>query len=318
MCYRTLARLTFAALLFSAASVSSAAPVTVGLDLVGPGPNTLDLDATGSGVVTTGITAKILGFANFTGTPDPQTDAIGLNPDTISVMSTPIALATNMTSGPATAMLEIERTTWTPLSISDLNIDMLNGVTPAFALDTLVLETNQTIIPGVIDDGSVRIDVSGTFQSVKFFQAAGPASFGPGNTYAIPGTLLGVVDLTVNLDLFDGVLFLNTGLGTQEFDAPFTLEGTLGVNTTSPNHANLSFDGLTIGDFDLGDISTTLSADLAGQIFNLSLDVNGGINLNFAYHLEDTAQVPEPGAIILFALGALGIVPFARRKLLRK
>jgi hypothetical protein len=321
MYYRIFAALSLAALLLGVGVPAHASPVGVDLDFVGPGPNSLTLNASADGVITTGIIGKLI--VKFTGSPNPQTDPISLSPDTITVLATPDREPTNQTGGLETANLVFDVSNlsnpWTPMSITDVNLDLLNGTTPSFALDTVVLETTAPIISGVIDDNTIKIDVGGTFTSVKFYQNDGAASF-TGNTYAIPGTLVGIVDLSVGLDAFGGSLALSTGFGTQEFETPFTLEGTLGfANTSSVTFpggadADLTFDGVVSGSFLLTGISTTITFDSFGATASISLDVSGGINLDMEYHLEDTAHVPEPGTIILFGLGAIGLVPVIRRR----
>jgi PEP-CTERM motif len=315
MCYKNIYSLLIVALLISgASSIANAAPVNVSLDFVGPTTNTLNLTASGSGTTTTTMFGKLIKF--FTGAPNPQMDPIGLSPDTISVASNPDRDPLNdaATAVAETASVVIESSTWTPISISNANLDLLNGQTLSFGIDQLVLEAATTPAGFFDPDSNIKIDLSGAFQSVKFYQSTNNIAF-TGNTYAIPGTIRGIVDLNVNFDAFGGSLALNTGLGTQEFDAPFTLTGTLGVNTTGPQDATLNFDGLTSGAFLLSGISTTLTFDSFGAQVSLSLDVNGSIDLNFNYHLSDTAHVPEPGTFVLLGIGAIGLAPMIRRRL---
>jgi len=313
MYYRIFAALGLSALLLSVGVTAQAAPVPVNLDFVGPGPNNLNLAASADGTITTGLRGKILRW--FTGDPNPQTDPIGLNPDTITVTTSPARLPANETGGLETASINFDGSNlWTPLDISDVNLDLLNGSTLQFALDQIVLEAVSTP-PGFFDpDSNIKIDLGGTFTSLNFFQGANNAVF-TGNTYAIAGTLVGVVDLVLGIDAFGGSLALSTAFGTQEFSTPFTLEGTMSANPTGPNDADLSFDGIVAGSFLLTGISTTITFNDFGAQASISLDVQGGINLDLEYHLEDTAHVPEPGTFVLLGIGAIGLVPVIRRRL---
>lgn len=321
MYYRIFSAFGIAALLLSVGVPAHADPIGSNLDFIGPGPNSMTVSATADGTITTGIIGKLI--VGFTGSPNPQTDPIGTNPDTITITSIPAREPTNESGDLETAVITFENTVvpWTPFSITDVNLDLLNLPTPfpaTFALDQIVLETTAPIVSGIIDDNTIRIDVGGTINSIKFYQADGNTTFFSGNTYAIPGTIVGVVDLSLGIDAFGGSLALSTGLGTQEFSSPFTLEGTLGVsNTTTDGFGDLTFDGVSSATFLLTGISTTISFDSFGAQASVSLDVSGGLNLNFEYHLEDTAHVPEPGTIILFALGAIGLVPVIRRRFRR-
>lgn len=322
------------ALLLSAGSTAYGAPVPVDLDFSGPGPNNIGFSATAQGTITTKIFGKIIKF--FTGDPNPQTDAITLFGDTVtaSFLGNPIRNPVNELNVPETSVLNFDGSNlWTPLDISDMNITLLDGGvtldgdgnvtgytgnTIEFFLNTVVLEV-ETTPPGFFDpESNIKIDVGGRFVRVDFFQGANGATFTPidanSSSYAIEGTLRGVVNLDLGIDAFGGSLAIATGIGTQEFETPFTLTGTLDVNNTTATDADLAFDGIVSGAFVLSGISTTLTFDSFGAAASISLDALGSIDLSMEYHMEDTAHVPEPGTFVLLALGAIGLVPIVRRR----
>jgi hypothetical protein len=304
---------------------ANAAPVNVPLDFVGPGPNSLTLNASAQGVVVSDFNGKIIRI--FSGAPEtnrpngpagPQTDFISLV-SPVSVASSPDRSPVNATGGAETANVVIDSTTWSPLGFSNVNLDLLNGQEPTFNLSTLVLDAITLVgpfTPGFFEPTSeILIDIGGTFKSIEFFQDDSQSVIITGNSYQIPGVLRGVVDLALNIDAFGAALTIASSLTGQDFESPFTLAGDFGATTTGPLDADILMSGLVNGEFDLSAISTTLTLDTAGASVNLTLDVDASIDVNFEYFLFDTAHVPEPGTFVLLGVGAIGLIPVIRRRL---
>ncbi|MBX3413705.1 MAG: PEP-CTERM sorting domain-containing protein [Pirellulales bacterium] len=331
MYHRILTVLGIAALFLSVGTMAHGAPVPVELDFSSSfSPNQIDFSATADGTVTTMMFGKVSKF--FTGDPNPQTDPIKLWGDTVtaSFSGNPIRNPVNETGGAETAVINFDGSNlWTPIDISDVNLTLLDGGvilngddevigytgnTIEFWIDTITLDAQTTPPDFFFPDNNIKIDVGGRFVRVDFFQGANGQTINPDGSYAIEGTLRGLVNLDIGIDAFGGTLAVSTGIGTQEFETPFTLTGTLAAFNTDSTDADLYFNGIVSGAFVLSGISTTLTFDSFGAQASISLDALGAIDLSMEYNMFDTAHVPEPGTFVLLGLGAIGLVPFVRRR----
>lgn len=284
-------------------SFLQAAPVEVSLDFSGAQPNKLDYAASASGKTTTTLHGKIVKF--FSGDPNPQTDAIGLNPDAVTGSAAPQPLLTDRAGKAKTATLLVEDSTWTPISIRDVNLNLMQAAKPQIVFDQLVLETTFPI-EGLSSD--IKIDMSGPLKSLNFYQNAGAASFGASNTYAIPGVLVGVIDLEYRIDMFDETIYLSTVSEGREFETPFTLHGSLAIVSSDAQQASLSLTGPGPGAVPLQGLSATITIDTLGINWNLSHDVQGSLDFVTTYYLYDEVQMPEYGAASLLVIGVGAII----------
>jgi hypothetical protein len=270
---------------------------------------------TASGTLTSQGVGLLFG-SPFVLSPNPQTDPVGLNPDTISISSDPMSLTADQSGTPETTVIGIDTASFPGdvTDISDLNIDLLNGVTQTFALDTLNLELLIfNVLPGNLD-----IDVSGRLKQLLFYQDPGAAvtvgdSTAGGATYAISGIARAVIDATVAVL---GKSLIVISLVDQTLDTPLVLTGTVTSSVVNTTDVAASFDGSALIGAPLT-LSTTLATALGSVGFTGTIDLASSINVGVSYHLECLCEgiIPEPSTIVLLGLGIVGCIPVIRRRL---
>lgn len=334
--------LVVAAIILGVASTAPAAPVSFDLfffnDLsMDPQAATnLNLEASakaGSNAVTelNGVYKFPFSGAPPANQPDgpagPQTDIISLIGGTVFINAAPVSLPTNQSAVPTTTRITIDTDDWAPLSLTNLNIDMLNGSLAQFQLNVVRLDTINDP-PGIWGSNAfIDVSISGNFDQLKFYQT-GASSFTPDGfgffDFQVPGTLVGVLDIDLGVNLFNDIS-TSISVETQEFETAFTLSGKAFVYDNGFGGAGVLLDNTanpTVTSIDLSGISTTLSLGIADPpvTFAASLQVDAAIDLSFAFGLSDfdapeSAVVPEPGTFVLIAIGAIGLVPIIRRRL---
>ncbi|MGD9646110.1 MAG: PEP-CTERM sorting domain-containing protein [Pirellulales bacterium] len=138
---------------------------------------------------------------------------------------------------------------------------------------------------------------------------------GPGvGTYSIPALLH--VDFDPSLRFFSFIP--GPELPATSVSAPFDLVGTYAV-TGPPDDATLVLDGSQTISVPLLGFSHAIAAE-SGTRFGLTATIDlGSAALDFAlnYHLTTQVAIPEPGSVLLLAIGLAALGPVAARKLRR-
>jgi autotransporter translocation and assembly factor TamB len=185
------------------------------------------------------------------------------------------------------------------VDIDDMELDLLDGQTVDFALDTIYLTTNSTV--SLLK--SISVDVSGTLSGLSFNQT-GPAQIlgGSGSgTFSIAG------EVTAHVDNLMAVVFglMQVPIDSQTVVIPMVFQGNWTLNGFRPK---LTLDGNFIdGDFTL-DIPISLLTNLTTAITDLSAN----LTLNGQLHLEpDICFCPEPGSVVLLGIGLPAAIALA-------
>ncbi len=194
--------------------------------------------------------------------------------------------------------------------INDLNLDLLNGQTADFALDTVFITTNSTV--SLLK--SISIDVSGTLTDLRFTQT-GPAVLlggGGSGTFAVAG------DLSATVDNLLAVIFglLQVPVGTQSISTPFVLSGTW-TASGPPNNTKIELDSnlnLEVPLSLLTNLTTSITQVLSLTISS-TVDLAASLTVATSLHLEQSGIViPEPGSMVLLGMGMLAFIPVAVRR----
>ena len=186
------------------------------------------------------------------------------------------------------------------VDMTALNIDLLNGQTADFALDTIFLTTNSTV--SLLK--SISIDVSGTLTGLRFDQTGAPTIVGVGSgTFSVPG------DLTANVDNLSAVVFglLQIPVDSQSITIPYTLTGTW----TNPIFEKIELDGdlnLSIPLSLLTNLTTAIT-DVLSLTISSTIDLAASLAVDSLYHLEycPCCGCPEPGSIALLGIGLAAV-----------
>jgi hypothetical protein len=214
-------------------------------------------------------------------------------------------------------------------SATGLHLDLLNGASLSYALNQLNVPRTQMFRNDWSYDGNpangpmyypdlqstLKMSFSGAVNSLYVEQDATKLptflSDGPGTgTFAIPSILHASLTNTQGIG---GITFPTFG---SEQAANFTLTGRYNVSGP-PGNATLELAGLQSVPLPLYISGVALDG---GSLYGITatFDLTGAA-LNFAlnYHLTTQVAIPEPGSVLLLAIGLMALTPLGIRRLRR-
>ncbi|MGD9645794.1 MAG: hypothetical protein AB7U73_08785, partial [Pirellulales bacterium] len=184
------------------------------------------------------------------------------------------------------------------ISLSSINLDLLNGPPLDFAMQTVEL----------LGPFSLGVDFSGTLTALTFEQTGAYVGFGgPGNgVFQLPGTITAAIsDLTVTS-------LIQETLPDQTFSLPVTLAGTWKV-TPQSGWRRVELIGNPVSlELPLSYLAALTNTVGISATFDMSL--LSTLSLDFDYHLSALVLIAEPSSVVLLAVGLLATVPFALRR----
>jgi hypothetical protein len=211
-----------------------------------------------------------------------------------------------------------------PTGISNLRLDLLNTKTMNFALNTINLPRSLMVLNEAYDGAPLNgpayfpfestplpLNLSGSIGSLYLEQNTSKAPTflpdGPGSmsgTFQIPALLHASLSFT----LTQGSLPLSSATGLDQTES-LTLTGKYFL-TGSGNHLNIQLLGSQVmslpisGNYPLAVQNSTLYGVTA------SVDIaSAALNLVVNYSLKSAVVVPEPGSVLLLAIGLVAIAP---------
>jgi len=229
----------------------------------------------------------------------------------LSLFGGPISVSPNPTNtnGPVLWSLD-EPNLKTLTDVKNLDVDLLNGQTADFGLNTVDIFTNSTV--SLLKD--ITIDVNGTLKGLTFDQTGAaalvPTGVGTG-TFAIPGDLGATVGNLQAVVL--SILPVNVG-NDQTLSVPFVLTGNYTV-TPVLGGRHIALDGTVDLNLPLS-LVTALQTSISSPAqlsISASVDLMASLTVAVGYHLETTV-VPEPAAFVLLGIGLAALVPVIRMR----
>ncbi len=289
----------------------------------GVGSGSLIADGTGAALVVKGKVAEVQPFVILPPVSHPVTV---INDMTSSGGSSPITIATSPTSvrvavpvvpptdPPTKVNVSVTRFDFQDGNISDireLDLNISNGKVVPFALSQVLVTTNSN--NAILK--SVPIDVVGNVSSLKFDQTGAaalvPTGIGTGS-FSIPGAL------SLQLTGVKALIFelIGQDIDPQTLTAKINLTGTYKI-TGPRNDAKIELAGSAVGVPYMIATHSLLNLVFGDELVPLTvqgtIDVVTTMNLDFVYKLSVShVVVPEPGSIVLLAIGLVLCVAASR------
>jgi hypothetical protein len=195
--------------------------------------------------------------------------------------------------------------------IRELDLNLFNGVNVPFALSQVLVttNTNNPILK------SVPIDVVGNVSNLKFDQTAAaslvPTGIGTGS-FSIPGAL------SLQITSVKALIFelIGQDIDPQTLTSKINLTGTYKI-TGPRNDAKIELAGSAVGVPYMIATHSLLNLVFGEELVPLTvqgtIDVVTTMSLDFAYQLSVShVVVPEPGSIVLLAIGLVLCVVASR------
>ena len=240
------------------------------------------------------------------------TPGLGINTSPASIrVAVPVVPPTNP---PTTVNVSVTRFDFQDGQVSDIrefDVNFTNGVKVPFALSQVLVTTNSN--NAILK--SVPVDVVGDLSAIAFDQtgAATLASTGVGTgTFSISG------DLSLQLSSVEALIFelIGQGISVPKISEQFNLTGT--YHLTGPKSdakIELVGDPLTV-QFIISThsvLNLVFGDDLVPLTVAGTIEVITTLQLDFSYRLSAShIVVPEPGSIVLLAIGLVLCVAASR------
>ncbi len=224
--------------------------------------------------------------------------------------------------------------TRTLVSATNLDLDMLNGQTVDFALSEIVIPRTQMIFNDFYNGDplngpkyypnlspALKLNISGTVKELYLeqdmtkmptFTPDGPAISGVSTgTFSIPSILNGLLDAKIVVGTIEV-----TKLENQKLDTDFAVSGRYELSGP-PSNMTIKFFGSNNLPFPL-DFNSALTLS-GGSVYGITstVDLAASINLAYNFALSMTTPIPEPGSIVLLAIGLMSVCPLMAGRLRR-
>jgi hypothetical protein len=225
--------------------------------------------------------------------------------------------------------------TYNIIGATNLDLDMLNTKTVDFALAPILLPRTQMFKNDFYDgnpangpqyypdtQSTLTLNVSGTVKELYLqqddaltptFTPNGPADqFGVSRgTFSIPAVLNAALDATVKVSTVEALKLENESIDTK-------LNITGSYEMVGPASAvTLKLFGSNLLPFPLG-LNEALETN-GGSLYGITATVDLAASINFAYNfaLTTVVAIPEPGSIVLLAIGLMAATPMMVLRLKR-
>ncbi|MBX9791760.1 MAG: hypothetical protein K2Y37_22790 [Pirellulales bacterium] len=225
--------------------------------------------------------------------------------------------------------------TRTLVSATNLDLDMLNGKTVSFALSDIVIPRTKMVANALYDGNPINgpsyypqpsadltLKISGTVKEVYLeqdmsqlptFTPDGAATGGivgtATGTFKIPMILRGLLDANIKVGGFDV-----QNLTDQNLSSKFNVTGQYELSGPASN-LKIKLLGSDNVPFPLN-FNTALTLTGAGVYgITTTVDLAASINLAYNFALNTITPIPEPGSIVLLAIGLMSVSPLIIRRM---